>query len=197
MKFEFNEKDCKDFGLIVKHGNKDNIVVFYDKITDASGYIIELFRVNFALSGEGFLQAANIQSEKVLKRTYQGHEEKENTFVDVDGPAYVGNELVAVRRWDETDYYRTTVKFSKVERYSFDMVKPICSISIDRNQYFANIDFLPYGNYLLVLKAENRNGEIIAATIPYYFVVSIDDTNKRLKDIESGIRACAPNVVHI
>ena len=49
MKFEFNINECKDLGLIVKRGNKDNIVVFFDAIEEASGYIIELYRADFML----------------------------------------------------------------------------------------------------------------------------------------------------
>ena len=196
MKFEFNINECKDLGLIVKRGNKDNIVVFFDAIEEASGYIIELYRADFMLPKEGFLQAANIikKSEKVRKQISPNeYKEIEITSLNIDGPAYIGNELVVTRRWDEKDYRGRSIKLSQVEKYSFDRVKPICSIDIDRNQYYANIDFLPYGNYLLILKVENRSGEILATTIPYYFVVLEDNKNAILKNIESRVRALTPS----
>ena len=194
MKFEFNINECKDLGLIVKRGNKDNIVVFFDAIEEASGYIIELYRLEFTLPKEGFLQAANIKSEKVRKQI-SPNEYKEIKIIslNIDGPAYIGNELVVTRRWDEKDYRGRSIKISQVEKYSFDRVKPICSIDIDRNRYYANIDFLPYGNYLLILKVENRSGEILATTIPYYFVVLEDNKNEILKNIKSQISGCSPS----
>lgn len=189
MKFEFNINECKDLGLIVKRGNKDNIVVFFDAIEEASGYIIELYRADFMFPSEGFLQAANVKSEKVRQQISPNeYKEIEITSLDIDGPAYIGNELVVTRRWNERDYYRCLLSYSQVEKYSFDRVKPICSIDIDRNQYYANIDFLPYGNYLLILKVENRSGEILATTIPYYFAVLEDNKNAILKNIESRVK---------
>ena len=194
MKFEFNINECKNLGLIVKRGNKDNIVVFFDGDEEAGGYIIELYRLEFTLPKEGFLQAASIKREKVRKQISPNeYKEIEITSLDIDGPAYIGNELVVTRRWNERDYYGCLLSYSQVEKYSFDRVKPICSIDIDRNQYYANIDFLPYGNYLLILKVENRSGEILATTIPYYFVVLEDNKNAILKNIESRVRALTPS----
>lgn len=194
MKFEFNINECKDLGLIVKRGNKDNIVVFFDAIEEASGYIIELYRADFMFPSEGFLQAANVKSEKVRQQISPNeYKEIEITSLDIDGPAYIGNELVVTRRWNERDYHQRLLNYSQVEKYSFDRVKPICSIDIDRNQYYANIDFLPYGNYLLILKVENRSGEILATTIPYYFVVLEDNKNAILENIESRVRALTPS----
>lgn len=196
MKFQFNINECKDLGLIVKRGNKDNIVVFFDGDEEAGGYIIELYRLGFTLPKEGFLQAANIikKSEKVRKQISPNeYKEIEITSLDIDGPAYIGNELVVTRRLNERDYHRRLLNYSQVEKYSFDRVKPICSIDIDRNQYYANIDFLPYGNYFLILKVENRSGEILATTIPYYFVVLEDNKNEILKNIKSQISGCSPS----
>ena len=196
MKFEFDAKKCRDIGLEVKYGNVGNVVFFYDQIEAAAGYKLELFRLDFDMKQNGFLQLADIQINKDVKELYGGKREAfEDEFI-TDAPAYEGEQLVAMREWQEQDY-RRKVKRTELKRYPFSKVKPICTAEMERNVFYVSVSFLPEGNYICMLKVEDRTGNEIAASMPYYFKVKADNIGKRLDGIASGVRACAPHVVRI
>lgn len=189
MKFEFDAKKCCDVGLEVKYGNVGNVVFFYDQIEAAAGYKLELFRLDFDMKQNGFLQFADIQINKGVKELYGDKRVFEDEFI-TDAPAYEGEQLVAMREWQEQDC-RGKVKRTELQRYPFSKVKPICTLDMERNVFYASVSFLPEGNYICTLKAEDRTGNEIAASMPYYFKVKADDIGKRLDGIASVVRACA------
>lgn len=56
MKFEYNKEKYADLGLIVKHGNSQNVVFFWDEVEDAASYVIEIYRyVGDRKFSEGFM----------------------------------------------------------------------------------------------------------------------------------------------
>lgn len=196
MKFEFDAAKCKDMGLEVKYGNVGNVVFFYDQIEEAAGYKLELFRLDLDMKQNGFLQPADIKINKGAKELYGGRREAfEDEFIS-NSPAYEGDLLVVMQEWQESDYRKKTNR-TRLERYPFSVVKPICTLEMERNVFYASVSFLPEGNYICILKAEDRMGNEIAASMPYYFKVKADDIGKRLDGIASGVRACAPHVVCI
>ena len=197
MKFEFDAKKCCDVGLEVKYGNVGNVVFFYDQIEAAAGYKLELFRLDFDMKQNGFLQLVDIQINKGVKELYGGKREAfEDEYVAIL-PAYMGDELIGMREWQESDYRNRKINRTELSRYPFSKVKPICTLDMERNVFYASVSFLPEGNYICILKAEDRMGNEIAASMPYYFKVKADDIGKRLDGIASGVRACAPHVVTI
>ena len=197
MKFEFDAKKCCDVGLEVKYGNVGNVVFFYDQIEAAAGYKLELFRLDFDMKQNGFLCLADIQIKKGVKRRYDGTETFEDEYLTFAGPAYQEYELITQREWDELQYGNSKIKRTSLERFPFSKVKPICVLEMERNVFYASVSFLPEGNYICMLKVEDRTGNEIAASMPYYFKVKADDIGKRLDGIASGVRACAPHVVTI
>ena len=197
MKFEFDANKCRNVGLEVKYGNVGNVVFFYDQIEAAAGYKLELFRLDFDMKQNGFLQLADIQINKGVKELYGGRRENFEDQYVVNLPAYRDNELIGVREWQESDYRSRKINRTELSRYPFSKVKPICTLDMERNVFYASVSFLPEGNYICILKAEDRMGNEIAASMPYYFKVKADDIGKRLDGIASGVRACAPHVVTI
>lgn len=194
MKFEFDASRCKNMGLKVKYGNVGNVVFFYDQLEEAAGYKLELFRLDLDMKQNGFLQSADIKINKGAKEFYGGRREVfEDEFIS-NSPAYEGNLLVVMKEWQESDS-RKKINRTKLERHPFSVVKPICTLEMERNVFYASVSFLPEGNYICMLKAEDRMGNEIAASIPYYFKVKADDIGKRLDGIASGVRACAPHYV--
>ena len=196
MKFEFDANKCRNVGLEVKYGNVGNVVFFYDQIEAAAGYKLELFRLDFDMKQNGFLQLADIKINKGIKELYGGRRENFEDQYVVNLPAYRDNELIGVREWQESDY-RKKINRTELSRYPFSKVKPICTLDMERNVFYASVSFLPKGNYICMLKVEDRTGNEIAASMPYYFKVKADDIGKRLDGIASGVRACAPHVVTI
>ena len=157
MKFEFDAAKCVDMGLEVKYGNVGNVVFFYDQIEAAAGYKLELFRLNLDMKQNGFLQPADIKTEKCRYG--------ENRYVEA--PSYMDNELVGIREWKEGGGYGYPgVTRKDIERCCFGEVKPICTVEMERNVFYASVSFLPEGNYICMLKAEDRTGNEIAASMP-------------------------------
>ncbi len=198
MKFEFNARKCRDVGLEVKYGNVGNVVFFYDQIEEAAGYKLELFRLDLDMKQNGFLKPAEIRKKKGDKEEHlhRGKEPFADEYLTVVAPAYQRNELIAQREWEERHGYNV-IKRTALDRYPFSKVKPICTLEMERNVFYASVSFLPEGNYICLLKAEDRTGNEIAASKPYYFKVKADDIGKRLDGIASGVRACAPHTVVI
>lgn len=212
MKFDFDLEKCSDVGLVVKHGNKDNVVLFFDEFEDASIYRATLFRTEVAFA-EGFIQMANIISKKYEYRQPEG-EYAEEKIVNSPCPTFIEKKLVQqvnkriiCKYYKPADFksYSNSCNFGK-EEYgfdtygviyeSFDKVKYITQIESQRNDLYINIDFLPCGHYFVVLHVENRNGEIIKTSVPYYFNVlqRKEPDNKELID---AIQASGKNAVYL
>ena len=198
MKFEFDANKCKDVGLEVKYGNVGNVVFFYDQIEAAAGYKLELFRLDFDMKQNGFLQLADIQINKGVMELYGGKREAfEDEYITLKGPAYEGNNFLVMLEREDHCRRKGKVRRTELSRYPFSKVKPICTVEMERNVFYASVSFLPEGNYICMLKVEDRTGNEIAASMPYYFKVKADNIGKRLDGIASGVRACAPHVVRI
>ena len=218
MKFNFDNNKCSDFGLVVKHGNKDNVVLFFDEVQDAACYRANLFRTNAHYSCEGFVQQAKIIDEqKIHIQSTEYHitpqdrlnqnQNRVEQVLDTKWPAYKGDNLV----WEDREpinfscqinnhnYGRGEYKLKLVKQCSFDDVKFITSLEAQRNDLYINIDFLPCGDYFVILQAEGRDGKIIKEALPYYFKVElqvpINDVFKATK--EAGRRASgSPSVLY-
>ena len=203
MKFDFDIKKCSDVGLIVKYGNSNNVVFFFDENEDAASYSLELYRLDFDMGNNGFLrEVCEIQKQESSYQKRNGVIEKytDEALVSPKQPYFDGKQLVSQRAWDEPTYdrYRHTITITRHEiiKYSFDEIKPICSISIDRRTFFASVDFLPEGEYICILNVEDRMGEIFKKSVPYYFkVMPVVDISKQLSSIQSSVRANGRNVV--
>ena len=201
MKFEFDIRKCSDVGLVVKYGNSNNVVFFFDENEDAASYSLELYRLDFDMGNNGFLrEVCEIQKKEASYQKGYDVIEKytDESLVSPKQPYFDGKQLIAQREWNESTYerYRPTITRHEIIKYSFDEIKPICSISIDRRTFFASVDFLPEGEYICILNVEDRNGEIIKRSVPYYFKVKANaDISKQLAGIQSSVRANGRNVV--
>jgi hypothetical protein len=201
MKFEFDIRKCSDVGLVVKYGNSNNVVFFFDENEDAASYSLELYRLDFDMGNNGFLrEVCEIQKQELSYQKGYGVVEKytDEALVSPKQPYFDGKQLVSQREWDERTYdrYRPTIKRHEIIKCSFDEIKPICSISIDRRTFFASVDFLPEGEYICILNVEDRNGEIIKRSMPYYFKVKANaDISKQLAGIQSSVRSSGCHVV--
>ena len=201
MKFDFDIKKCSDVGLIVKYGNSNNVVFFFDENEDAAVYSLELYRLDFDMGNNGFLrEVCEIQKQESSYQKGYGVIEKytDEALVSPKQPYFDGKQLVSQREWEEPTYdrYRPTIKRHEIIKFSFDEIKPICSISIDRNTFYASVDFLPEGEYICIFNIEDRNGEIIKRSVPYYFKVKANaDISKQLAGIQSSVRSSGRHVV--
>ena len=201
MKFDFDIKKCSDVGLIVKYGNSNNVVFFFDENEDAAVYSLELYRLDFDMGNNGFLrEVCEIQKQESSYQKGYGVIEKytDEALVSPKQPYFDGKQLVSQREWEEPTYdrYRPTIKRHEIIKFSFDEIKPICSISIDRSTFYASVDFLPEGEYICILNIEDRNGEIIKRSVPYYFKVKANaDISKQLAGIQSSVRSSGRHVV--
>ena len=68
MKFTFDKDRYCDLGLVLKHGNRDNIVLFFDEIEDAAIYRAKLFRTEVEFEIEGSLREVELISKEVEYR---------------------------------------------------------------------------------------------------------------------------------
>ena len=199
MKFEFDIRKCSDVGLVVKYGNSNNVVFFFDENEDAASYSLELYRLDFDMGNNGFLrEVCEILTSKEGTFYKNGNYEKYiNESLSVPNqPYFQGEELISQRKWNEMDLRRgSRIERCELIKYPFDEVKPICSISIDRNTFFTSVDFIPEGQYICVLKVEDRSGDTIAQSVPYYFIVSELNLSKQLTGIRSSVNACRPHSV--
>ena len=201
MKFEFDIRKCSDVGLVVKYGNSNNVVFFFDENEDAASYSLELYRLDFDMGNNGFLrEVCEIQKQESSYQKGYGVIEKytDEALVSPKQPYFDGKQLVSQREWEEPTYdrYRPTIKRHEIIKFSFDEIKPICSISIDRSTFYASVDFLPEGEYICILNIEDRNGEIIKRSVPYYFKVKANaDISKQLAGIQSSVRSSGRHVV--
>ena len=197
MKFEFDAKKCRDIGLEVKYGNVGNVVFFYDQIEAAAGYKLELFRLDFDMKQNGFLQLADIHINEGSIIGWETNISFKDEYITLKGPAYKGNDFLVMLEREDYCRRKGKVRRTELNRYPFSDVKPVCTLEMERNVFYASVSFLPEGNYICMLKVEDRTGNEIAASMPYYFKVKADDIGKRLDGIASGVRACAPHVVTI
>ena len=202
MKFDFDYEKCSDVGLIVKYGNSNNVVFFYDQIEEAAGYRLELFRLEFDMKQNGFLQPADIKLNKGTMGYYGGkpelYEYEYVTNLPAFLPGYKENELIGMREWQESDYHSRRINRTEITRYPFSKVKPICTLEIERNVFYASVSFLSEGDYICILKAEDRAGNEIAASRPYYFkVFSNREFNAQLAaGIQASVRSAGKGHVH-
>jgi hypothetical protein len=203
MKFEFDIRKCSDVGLVVKYGNSNNVVFFFDENEDAASYSLELYRLDFDMGNNGFLrEVCEIQKKEGTFCKNGSYEKYINESLSVPNqPYFQGDELISQHKWNELDTSPYNRRGSQIERcelikYSFEKVKPITSISIDRGTFYTSIDFLPEGEYICVLNIEDRMGEIFKKSVPYYFkVMPVVDISKQLSSIQSSARANGRNVV--
>jgi hypothetical protein len=211
MKFDFVKSKCFDLGLVVKHGNSDNVVFFFDENEDAACYKLRLFRTNLVANSESFIVEDSIISDDIQYRNNNdwfdlnsNHIEKnqdklcfqkEDLFVQVKRIIRAKN----VKINGQANYYGGyfDYEYSDVLKEKFSDVKFITTIESDRNNLYFNVNFLPCGQYLAILDIENRNGEIFKTSIPYYFVIK-QKSEKDLIDAINGVgRAAAGNCVTI
>ena len=150
MKFDFDYEKCSNVGLTVKYGRNHNVVFFYDEDEDAAGYSIELYRLGFEELRNGFLELGETEQK------YYG----EGLVKEDRKPYFKDKNLLATRGG------------IGVCRFPFEKIKPICTLSMDRHTFYASVDFLPVGQYICILKVEDRSGEIVKSSVPYYFTVS-------------------------
>ena len=180
MKFDFEFKKCSDVGLIVKHGNSNNVVFFFDENEDAANYSLELYRLESDVCYSGFLR----EVEEI-----QGQEGSRLVGCDCNKKQFLYSrekiEFVTDRRG-----FPTQVKRYETLSYPFEKVKPICSLSIDRNTYYASVYFLPLGQYICILNIENRTGEIVKSSVPYCFKVEAkSDISQQLEDTRKSVNS--------
>ena len=205
MKFDFDYDKCSDVGLVVKHGNKDNVVLFFDEIEEAACYRANLFRtdINFG-EQDGFLKKGEVtENPLTIHYDYNGAttEVIEQRLKNGDLRFIEKNLVQQITASELTNctiknagqsrsYYSNSYKLQKIREISFNEVKFISSLESGRNDLFINIDFLPCGYYFVILQAEDRNGNIIKESIPYYFKIdkmSNDDILKALKRIHGSM----------
>lgn len=178
MKFVYNKEIYSDLGLIVKHGNIGNIVFFWDENNLAVNYILEIWRIPEGDKGEkiveGFVQETEICDseaalEKVLGQEPYPYRRGENTCLGSLTPGIEWGKFAMNKIWQR----RNEKAFSRCQviEFEFNSIKPICTISVDRNKFYHSINDLPHGDYIVCLKVEDRQGEIIEEAMPYYFHV--------------------------
>lgn len=197
MKFEYNKEKFADLGLIVKRGNIGNMVFFWEEQNDAVIYNLEIYRVpedyETKLYVEGFIKEAKISSltndlQEVLGHPYAN---RNSNCVTTKAPGFVNGKIVFNCFGDYSNW-----RYNHCNTMEFELaaIKPICAITVERNKFYHSINDLPCGDYIVCLKVENRNGEIFAESVPFYF--HIEDAEKRADDRANGIaRAAAPNIV--
>jgi len=209
MKFGFDKNKCSDIGLIVKHGNKDNVVLFFDEVENAATYKAVLFRTDVVYGTEKFLSEGNITQRKIKLRHFDNNiEEKDYTLLnDHSLPLFIGNNLVYQTKYksscesycfDDSRNWMSSgreCEIYKVNEVPFEKVKYITQLESSRNDLYINIDFLPCGNYIVIVQAEDRNGQTIKCAMPYYFKVNEISNKEILNAINGAGRAAAGNVV--
>lgn len=183
MKFDFNYEKCSDLGLIVNHGNKDNVVLFFDEVEEAACYRACLFRTN-ANYGEGFIEKADITRKQIVITDQDNTQKRiveERINNNAGRPLFIDKNLVI----DSVATYRNA-RIHVAVKYPFKEVKFITSLESSRNDLYINIDFLPCGSYFVILQVEDRNGNIIKEAKPYYFKVDRASNDDIIKAIEGA-----------
>ncbi len=193
MKFEYNKEKFAELGLIVKHGNCNNIVFFWNENDEAVSYNLEIYRIGWQYKNEGAFEEIGIVNSEAEVYDMNGRRKVANQRLSKQCPAIIENSYAVEREWKEGYGSRPTLRY-EVLKYDFNFAFPVCTINIERNKFYHSINDLPCGDYIVCLKLENRSGEIFAESVPYYF--HIDDAEKRADDRASGIaRAAAPHYI--
>lgn len=182
MQLDIDLKKCSDVGLVVKHGNVNNIVFFWDENENAAIYSLEVYRIDWQYEKEGFFEEAKLLQREV-KVYNSGPRIEIDKYLSTDMPALIKKQFVTAREWNDTAHR------SKVLFYDFTAAKPVCVINVDRNKFYHSINDLPCGNYIAVLKIEDRQGEIATQSVPYYF--HIDDAEKTANERANRIASAA------
>lgn len=210
MKFDFVKSKCSDLGLVVKHGNSDNVVFFFDENEDAACYKLRLFRTNLVANNESFIIEDSIKSDdiKYLNRDRDKLVRLNNNHIEnnPNNLCFKNKELfVQIKRQIKSvtisingnQSYFYDYEYFDVLKEKFSEVKFITTIESDRNNLYFNVNFLPCGQYLAILDIENRSGEVFETSIPYYFVIK-QKSEKDLIDAIHGVgRAAAGHTVVI
>lgn len=176
MKFEYNKEKIVDLGLIVKHGNVQNIVMFWDENKNAVLYILEIYRIDWHYERNGFFEEVNILKQEIEIRVNGRKAKRVNKYLSKTGLVLAENKFASMNTWREDGYDRSEVALA-----SLDKAKPVSTIVVERNKFYHSINDLPCGDYIVCLKVENRNGEVYAESAPYYFHINDaeETANKR------------------
>jgi hypothetical protein len=216
MKFDYDLTNCSNIGLLVKHGNKDNVVLFFDEVEDAACYKASLFRTHVDYANEGFFNLGKVNAIpcNLMVRNYEnGYERRkrvDDESLELDnqhGPVFSDGNLLS-QTWKSVyclSYYKNGselrpdnngyAKLGTIDKTSFENIKYITTLESSRNDLYINIDFLPCGNYVVVLYAEDRTGNIIRQAMPYYFKVAEASNSEILEAIAHAGRAAGKNTV--
>ena len=183
MKFEFNKEKYVDLGLIVKHGNMQNIVMFWDENAQAMSYILEIYRIDWNYENECFFEEATVKEQQDSSYNRVAGDKS----LSIDGPAVVSMQFAAMREWVENYRYNR----SEVTFHDFGQAKPVCTVAVDRNKFYHSINDLPCGDYIVCFKVEDRSGEICAQSAPYYFHINDAEeiADERAQGIANASRA--------
>ena len=204
MKFDFAKSKCSDLGLVVKHGNSDNVVFFFDENEDAACYKLRLFRTNLVANRESFIVEDSIISDDIQYRNNIDWIDLNNNHIEKnpDKLCFQNKELFVqikrkIRAFEVTINGRRSkygnnhdYEYSDVSKENFSDVKYITTIESDRNNLYFNVNFLPCGQYLAILDIEDRSGEIFKTSIPYYFIIK-QKSEKDLIDAIHGVGRAA------
>ena len=192
MKFDYKAKNYSYLGLIVKHGNINNIVFFWDENESAARYLLDFFRIPDGDKGaqlfEGFVREAEIydsdNAEKLRELGYNG-----GCCLSTKAPGIVHGKF-AMNKASKSDYFNNYTS-CEVLQFEFSQIKPICTVTIERKTFYYSLNDLPCGDYILCLKVEDRQGQISGESAPYYF--HVDDAEEVAKGrvnriVSSGYR---------
>lgn len=166
MKFEYDENNQEMLGLDVRAGANGSVVFVWDCFEDAAEYHLELYRIDKAVRNgyvpHGFLKQAQFSSYA--------------NGIYANGIKILFNDDAKLAWFDKSDLLfvyldRRGMGGYHYSRLPFSDIKPLCEVSVERSIYYKNIADLPQGLCAVILKIEDRNGEIIKQSIPYIFAV--------------------------
>lgn len=194
MKFDYKAKNYSYLGLIVKHGNINNVVFFWDENEAAARYLLEFFRIPDGDKGaelcEGFVREAEIYcySDNAEKLRELGHHS--GSCLSTKAPGIVHGKF-AMNKVSKDSNYFSPYTSCEVLQFELSQIKPICTVTVERNTFYYSLNDLPCGDYIVCLKVEDRQGQISGESAPYYF--HVDDAEEVAKGrvnqiVSSGYR---------
>lgn len=217
MKFSFTETKCTELGLTLRHGNNDNLTFFFDEVEEAARYKLLLFRTNLINEYSGFIyRTSSIRKDEYEFEYNHPRYSPENKEIDVyfddkmNSIAFHNNKLMS--QSIRVEYQGVNIKkkngdyhsesFSKksfrgVNAVDFSEVKYITTLESERNSLYFFINFLPVGKYIAILQAEDRTGENIECSYPYYFGIEKQTNDDLMKAILAVGRAVAGHSITI
>ena len=217
MKFSFTETKCTELGLTLRHGNNDNVTFFFDEVEKAARYELLLFRTDLINEYCGFIyRTSNIRKDEYefdcgYPRYSSGNKEIDVYFDEkMNSIAFHNNKLMS--QSIRVEYENVNIKkkngnyhpenisnksFRGVNAVDFSEVKYITTLESERNGLYFFINFLPVGKYIAILQAEDRTGENIECSYPYYFGIEKQTNDELMKAIGAVGRAAAGHSVTI